>query len=221
VAIVDKLGAVDVWDVKERQRIATGKPDSGNAVVVAERRKPNAGKGHLASKDWIRGVLWSKGEMEAPIKLPASTGTPTLLAAKDSHDHFAIVHLPEGNSDREVLVVDKSGAAVWRIPLPATAGVPRTLQWMGGGATLAVGFEPAIGLLLLDFASKTPAIYTKRAQDKTVLGDTGEVYVVPDPNVPGKAALVQVGVPGQALIDAAKASKVPERLYAKPEGLSQ
>ena len=224
VAIVDVSGAVDVWHVKERERIVTGKPDPGKAAVAVERRKPNTGKGLIAGKGWLKRFLWDTGEFDPVVKLPVKSGVPTLVAAQDDLNHFAIVHMPEGGADREVLVVDKAGAAVWRVPLPAAPGAPKALKWIHKDAVLAVSFEGANGMVLLDFASKTPAVYLKPAQEKTLLGDTGDVCVQPDPNAVGKAAIVQASIPDNslaAMVEAAKKSKVPERLYAKPEGLSK
>jgi|GEM_PF-2781759 len=224
VAVVDLSGAVDVWHVKERQRIVTGKPDPGKAAVAVERRKPNAGKGLIAGKGWLNRVMWDTGEFDPAVKLPAKSGVPTLVTSQTAQDHTAIVHTPEGDGDREVLVVDKAGAAVWRVPLPATLGAPRALNWLPGDAVLALSFDAANGMILLDFASKTPAVYLKPAQDKTILGATGDVSVQPDPKAVGKAVIVKASIPADklaAMIEAAKNNKTPERLYVKPEGLSQ
>lgn len=226
VAVVLKNGTVDVWDVNERQRVGKRTAEPGKVSVVVEPRRYGSDKGVIASKGWIKSVNWKTGQVGPAIKLPAKSGAPQFLAAQgqDALGHTAIIHTPDDGTDRELLVVDKVGAAVWRLAIPAAAGDPRTLRWFHYDKEIAVGFEPAKGMVLLDFAEKTVYGYLKPTPDKSVLSETGELYLVPDPKAPGKAAVVTASIdvkPYFALLEAAKAGKVPERLFAKPDGISQ
>ena len=226
VAVVLKNGTVDVWEVNERQRVGKRTADSGKASVVVEPRRFGSDKGSIAGKGWIKSVNWKTGQLGPAIKLPAKSGAPLFLAgqAQEALGHTAILHTPDDATERELLVVDKVGAAVLRLALPAAAGEPRTLRWFHYDKEIAVGFEPGKGMLLVDFAEKTPYGYLMPTPDKSILSETGELYLVPDPKVPGKAAVVTASIdvkPYLALVEAAKTGKVPERLYAKPDGISQ
>ncbi len=235
VAAVDKFGAVDVWDIKERQRTVTGTPDPEKSPVAVGPRQRVSEYGQLAGKGWLKSVRWKTGQFSPKIKVPALTGVPTVVAGQvegGSVIHTALVQTPEGGADREVLIVDKvatenpgvTAAAVWRIPLLAAAGVPKTLRWIESDKILALGFESGDSLLLLDFQEKTPLVYLKAGQEKTKLSATGAHALLPNPKVPGKAAVLRTALTGGALaamLDAAKVNKVPERVLVKPEGLSR
>lgn len=224
LAVVDNRGAVDVWDLDERQRVVKGTRDPGKINVFASPRKSGSIKGVIANKGWIKSVNWNTGSVGPAIKLPAKSGPPTLVATQEKLGHTAIVHTPEDNPARELLIVDKAGAAVLRMPLPAAVGEPRTLTWFKYDQEVALGFEPVHGMVLLDFAEKVPYVYLKPGQEKTVLSETGELYLVPDPKMPGKAAVVTTVFdvkPQLTMLESAKTKKVTERLFAKPEGLSQ
>ena len=56
---------------------------------------------------------------------------------------------------------------------------------------LVLGFEEADCVMLMDFKEKTPAVYMKSGQKKTLLAPTGDLALMPDPKVPGKATLVR------------------------------
>ena len=235
VAAVDKFGAVDVWDIKDKQRVVTGTPEPGKSPVAMGARKRRGEHGLMAGKGWLKSVLWKTGQFSPKINVPTLTGVPTVVAGQEQEGsviHTALVQTPEGGADREVLIVDKvatendgaTAAAVWRIPLPAAAGVPKTLRWIESDKILALGFEAGDSLLLLDFQEKTPLVYLKAGQEKTKLSATGVHALMPNPKVPGKAAVVRATIPVgplAAMLDAAKVNKVPERLFAKPEGLGQ
>lgn len=235
VAVVDKFGAVDVWNLDERQRIVTGSPDPGKSPVAVGPRKRGGEIGLMAGKGWIKNVTWKNGQFSQKMNLPAKSGVPSAAAGQmegGNPAQTAIVHMPEGSSDREILIVDKSStdrpgstaAAVWRIPLPATAGVPKTLRWVQGDRVLVLGFEEADGVMLMDIKEKTPAVYLKSGQEKTHLAPTGDLALMPDPKVPGKATLVRATIPVDAfndLVATAKLDKVPGCVYFKPEGLNK
>ncbi len=235
VAAVDKFGAVDVWDIKERQRTVTGTPDPEKSPVAVGPRQRVSEYGQLAGKGWLKSVRWKTGQFSPKIKVPALTGVPTVVAGQvegGSVIHTALVQTPEGGADQEVLIVDKvatenpgaTAAAVWRIPLPAAAGVPKSLRWIESDKILTLGFEAGDRLLLLDFQEKTPLVYLKAGQEKTKLSATGAHALMPNPKVLGKAAVLQAAIPGNALapiLELAKVNKVPERVLAKPEGLSR
>ena len=235
VAAVDKFGAVDVWDIKEKQRTVTGTPEPEKSPVTVGPRKRDSEHGLLAGKGWLKSVRWKTGQFTPKIKVPTLTGVPSVVAGQVQGGnviHTALVQTPEGGGDREVLIVDKlatenpgaTAAAVWRIPLPAAAGVPKSLRWIESDKILAVGFEAGDSLLLLDFPEKTPLAYLKAGQEKTKLSATGAHALMPNPKTPGKAAVLRTAIPGDALagmLDAAKVNKVPERVLVKPEGLSR
>ena len=66
--------------------------------------------------------------------------------------------------------------------------------------------------------------YVKPGQGKSALSETGELYLVPDAKMPGKAAVVTTVFdvkPRLTMVESGKTKKVPVRFYAKPEGLTQ
>jgi len=235
VAAVDKFGAVDVWDIKERQRVVTGSPEPGKSPVAVGPRKRDGEYGLMAGKGWLKSMKWETGKFSQKIKVPALTGVPTVVAGQvqgGNTIHTAFVQTPDGGADREVLIVDKlatenpgvTAAAVWRIPLPAAAGIAKTLRWIEADKILALGFESGDALLLLDFQDKMPLVYLKAGQEKTKLSATGAHALMPNPKTPGKAAVLRTTIPVgslAAMLDAAKVNKIPERVFAKPEGLSR
>ncbi len=235
VAAVDQFGAVDVWDIKEKRRVVTGTPEPGKSPVAVGPRKRDGEYGLMAGKGWLKSMKWETGTFSQKIKVPALTGVPTVMAGQvqgGNTIHTAVVQTPEGGGDREVLIVDKlatenpgvTAAAVWRIPLPAAAGVPKTLRWIEADKILVLGFEAGDSLLLLDFQEKTPLVYLKAGQEKTKLSATGAHALMPNPKVPGKAAVLRTAISGDALatmLEPAKVNKIPERVFAKPDGLSR
>lgn len=236
LAVVDRLGVVDVWNVESKARTVTGKENPRPSPVAVEVRTLSAKTGLIAGKDSLRRVNWLTGESgPATTTLPPKGGIPTVVAGSNDSEGkalTALVHQPEGSKGYELLVLDRAikpessqAKASWRIALPADAGTPTYIRWMVGDTILAVGFGVNGSALLFDLPKKTTVAYVN-VEPGQVLFDPviGSVWLMAMPDSKGKAVAVHTKLFGSTATNQSKdaqSSKKPILLVPTPEGLAK
>lgn len=236
LAVVDRMGVVDVWNVESKQRTVTGKENPNPAPVAVEVRVLGSKTGLIAGKDSVRRVTWQTGESGPAITtLPPRGGTPTVVATSNDSEGkalTALVHQPEGSKGYELLVLDRAvkpesspAKASWRVPLPADAGAPSYLRWMVGDTVLAVGSGVNGSVLLFDVPRKSAVAYVSVEPGQVLLDPVvGSVWLMATPDSQGKAVAVHTKLFGSTVMNFAKEAQSSKKLILlvpTPEGLAK
>ena len=194
----------------------------------------------MAGKDGLRFVTWETGATSVAVALPPKSGLPTLVASKklnDGNTRAAFAHKPEGSQGHEVWLVEHSPASgptapLWRIALPAEAGVPTSLRLpeLYTDDLLVIGFDTNGSLLLCDCKTKTVVAYFKAEAGKTLVDASGRAWLMAAPDSKGKATMVLAGQTFNRdtiasrvkyFVEVAQASKKLILLVPTPEGLGK
>ncbi len=235
VAVVDRLGVVDVWNVESKERTVTGKENPNPNPVAVEVRALSSTMGLIAGKESLRRVNWQTGQSGPATTLPPKCGIPTVVAASNDSEGkalTALVHQPEGSKGYELLVLDRAvkpaasqALASWRIALPADAGTPSYLRWMVGDTILAVGFGVNGSVLLFDVPKKTTVAYVNVEPGQALLDPVvGSVWLMAMPDSKGKASAVHTKLFGSTVANDSKEAQSSKKLILlvpTPEGLAK
>lgn len=231
VAVIDKQGGIDVWNLKEKSRKAvvggTGKDVSPVACVSGSDLYVHAG---TELKVYKGPTLAAGGSFTvAPAGL---TITPLSVTVNPAGTKAAVVFKADTDPASALVIVPLAGGKTSVYPLPDAFGDTADVAWLGQVIAVTSGKDGRAAAVLYDEEQFRPTLYLKAAGSGTVKqfhsAPTAKMlWVTPPPlGVAGKSVLVGVSpefdeyrrIAGPALADRTIGGK-PVHVAPAPNGL--
>lgn len=231
VAVIDKQGGIDVWNLKEKKRTAvvggTGKDVSPVACLSGSDLYVHAG---TELKVYKGPTLAAGGSFTvAPAGL---TITPLSVTVNPAGTKAAVVFKADTDPASALVIVPLAGGKTSVYPLPDAFGDTADVAWLGQVIAVTSGKDGRSAAVLFDEEQFRPTLYLKAAGSATVkqfhsAPTARMMWVTPPPlGVLGKSILVAVSnefdeyrrVAGPALGDRSAGGK-PVHVAPAPNGL--
>jgi hypothetical protein len=223
IAVVDRHGAVDTWDVDGKVRKGTGVvPAGGNGVVVATRA------GHrtvVVNGRQVFAYHFNSDAESAVAELPAANAEPIAVAADPLGKQIAVLYRVPNQAPKHSIVVLRLGekAPVMQTPFPDTYGTPTGIGWVGID-TLGVTTDDRAAVLV-DVERAVPFAYAKGEAATPIVNEFGLfTYTTADPADTAKSVLVGIEMPfaqHRELIVDSVSTKSPVYLAPRATGLAR
>ncbi|OWK40433.1 MJ0042-type zinc finger domain-containing protein [Fimbriiglobus ruber] len=232
LAVIDRAGTVDVWDVGTKARVVTGTPagaaDPKAAAAVAG--AVAGGTVPVGSRGEVLQVDVDKGAARPGIAADPMNKAVLAVAADPTGKRLAAAYSGSAPGTSSLVVVDPSNPdGRISVPLPTAAGEPVDVTFAGPELVVVYVGVGRSGAILYDTEARVACAYLRTASggDAAQYADPvdGQLWwIVPDPANAKKSFLCGTSADFdgyQGVVEQAKADKKPVFLVVRPDGLAK
>ena len=231
VAVVDKAGAVDLWDVKSKARTASGRAAGASGGSPPALPDLAAQQLWLFAQGAVTEVSAQTADPGVSVTVADPAGAPLGVAIDATGRKGAAVFRDSGTAHGLAVLDLRPGkyTVTDKLALPEKAGVPSGVSLLGAGSVAAVQLADRSACLVFDAEHKVPAFYIKAASGPAVkhFGDADADrlwWALPDGADGKKSLLVSVDAnfdDYQMLVAEAQSGKKPLYLTPRADGLAK